>query len=165
MDRPFWSWTRGLCWWAAMWWTLGKYSTRIPLTLRQLCPKFCIVVIFWTNSIFLPKQHLMLGSDSPFQDITQKLKIRKPFACERLMTLSWLTKDKCFNEESSQWIGVTPKISSDCATINFPVLSNICFNVRLFPVFLMECFFFFFLVILSHEYRCFQFWRHKHSPN
>ena len=55
------------------------------------------------------------------------------------MTSSSLTKDKCFHEESSQLIGVTPKISSDCPTINFSDMWNICFIVRLFPVFLMEC--------------------------
>ena len=56
----------------------GKYSTRIPSALRQLCPKFCIVVNLCTNLGVLPKQYLMLGSDSPFQDITQNLKIQKP---------------------------------------------------------------------------------------
>ena len=55
------------------------------------------------------------------------------------MTSSSLTKDNCFHEESSQLIGVTPKISSDCPTINYSDLSNICFKVRLFLVFLMEC--------------------------
>ena len=54
------------------------------------------------------------------------------------MTSSSLTKDKCFHEESCQLIGVTPLISSDCPTINFSDMSNICFIVRLFPVFLME---------------------------
>ena len=56
----------------------GKYSTRIPSVLRLLCPKFCIVMNLWTNPTAVPKQYLMLGSDSLFQDITQNLKIRKP---------------------------------------------------------------------------------------
>ena len=55
------------------------------------------------------------------------------------MASSSLTKDNCFHEESSQLIGVTPKISSDCSNINFTDMSNICFFVRYFPVFLMEC--------------------------
>ena len=42
-------------------------------------------------------------------------------------------------------------------------MSNICFKVRLFPVFLMECKNFW--VILLHEYRCSQCWRHEHSPD
>ena len=54
------------------------------------------------------------------------------------MTSSSLTKDNCFHEESSQLVGVTSKISSDCPTINFSDMSNLCFKVRLFPVFLME---------------------------
>ena len=57
------------------------------------------------------------------------------FACEWLMTSSSLTKDQCFHEESSQLIWDTPKISSDCPTIHFSDMSNICFIVRLFPVF------------------------------
>ena len=56
-----------------MWWILGRHSTRIPLTHHQLCPKLCILMNLWTNPTFLLKQHLMLGSDSPFQDITQNL--------------------------------------------------------------------------------------------
>ena len=64
----------------------GKYSIRTPSVLRQLCPKFCIVMNLWTKSNVLPKQNLMLGSDSS----------------------SSLTKDNCFHEESSQLIGVTP---------------------------------------------------------
>ena len=56
----------------------GKYSTRIPSLLCQLCPKFCSVMNLWTNPIAVPKQYLMLGSDSPFHDKTQKLKIHKP---------------------------------------------------------------------------------------
>ena len=78
MDRPFLTWTLGLCCRAAKWWILGIYSTRIPSALHQLCPKFCTVVNLWTKSTYLLKQNLMLGSDSSFQDITQNLKIRKP---------------------------------------------------------------------------------------
>ena len=61
-----------------MQWILGKYSTRIPSVLRQMCPMFCIVMNLWTIPTIVPKQNLMLGSDSPFQDITQSLRIRKP---------------------------------------------------------------------------------------
>ena len=31
-----------------------KYFTRIPLTLHQLCPKFCIKMNFWITSTCLP---------------------------------------------------------------------------------------------------------------
>ena len=41
------------------------------------------------------------------------------------MTSSLPIKDQCFHEESSQ-------------LVNFSDMSNICFIVRLFPVFLME---------------------------
>ena len=37
----------------------GKYSTRIPLVLRRLCPKFCIVVNLSTNPTVAPKHQLM----------------------------------------------------------------------------------------------------------
>ena len=92
----------------------------------------------WTNSTFLPKQNLIMCSDSPIQSITQNLKIRKPLHARDWWLLHHWTKDTCFHEETSQLIGVTPKISSDCPTINFSYISNICFIVRLFPVFLME---------------------------
>ena len=131
MGRPFWAWTLGLCWWAAMCWILGKYSTRIPSALRQLCPKICTVVNLSTNSTCFPKQYSMLGSDSPFQDITQNMKIHKPLHAIDWWLLHHWPKIICFHEESC------PKISSDCPTINFPDMSNICFIVRYFPVFLM----------------------------
>ena len=54
------------------------------------------------------------------------------------MTSSSLTRDNCFHGEFSQLIWDTPKISSDCSTINFSDMSNICFIVRS-SVFLMEC--------------------------
>ena len=54
------------------------------------------------------------------------------------MTSSSLTKENYFHEECSQLIGITPQISSDCPIIIFSDMSNICFIVRLFPVFLME---------------------------
>ena len=45
--------------------------------LRQLCPKVCIAMNLRTNPTVVPKQYLILGSDSPFQDITQNPKIHK----------------------------------------------------------------------------------------
>ena len=56
---------------------LGKYSTRIPSVLRRLCPRFCIVMNLCTIPTVAPKQYLMLGSHSSFQDITQNLRICK----------------------------------------------------------------------------------------
>ena len=53
------------------------------------------------------------------------------------MTSSSLTRDNCFHGESSQLIWDTPKISSDCPTINCSDISNIFFKVRFSPVFLM----------------------------
>ena len=83
------------------------------------------------------------------------------FVCWRLMTSSSPTKDKCFHEESSQLIVFTPQISSDCSVINFSDMSNICFVVRssvFFDGMPIVC------VILHHEYRWFQCYRHEHSP-
>ena len=48
-------------------------------------------------------------------------------------------KPFCLHGESSQLIWDTSKISSDCLTINFSDMSNICFKVRSFSVILMEC--------------------------
>ena len=136
MGRPFWSWTLGLCCWAATWWILGKYFTRIPSALRQLCPKFCPVVNSGTNSTLIHKKYLMLGSDSPFQDIiTQNLKIHKTLHARDWWLLHHWPKIHVCHEESSQLIWDSPKISSDCPTNNFSDMSNICFKVRSFPVF------------------------------
>ena len=57
------------------------------------------------------------------------------------MTSSSLTKEKCFHEESSQLIGVTPKISSDCPTINFSDMRDVehLFQSEIVPVFLTKC--------------------------
>ena len=66
--RPVNSWTLGLQGQAPLYWILGKYFTRNPPVLRQLWQKFCHVVIFWTNSTCFPMHHLMLSSDSSFQD-------------------------------------------------------------------------------------------------
>ena len=121
--------------------------------LRQLCPKFCIVMNLWTNPTAVPMQYLMLGSDSPLQDITQNLRNTWTFACERLMTSSSFTRDNSFHVEFSKLIWDTPKISSDCSTINSSDISNICFKVRFFLSFFdgMQSVW----VILHHEYRCF----------
>ena len=140
----------------------GNYSTRIPSVLRQLCPQFCIVVNLWTKPTVFPKQHLMLGSGSSFQGITQNLKIRKPSRARDWWLLHHWPEIFCFHEESSQLIGVTPKISSECPTINFSDMSKLLFHCEIDP-----CIFDgmpIVWVILLHEYRCFQCRRHKHSP-
>ena len=139
MDRSFWSWTFGLCWWAAMWWILGKYSTRLPSALRQMCPKFCIVVNFWTNSIFLLKQDLMLGSDSLFQDITQNPKIHKPLHAIDWWLLHHWPEIIVSMENLPHWFETLQKSHLIVPTINFSDMSNICVKVRSFPVCLMEC--------------------------
>ena len=54
---------------------------REQMALRQLCPKLCTVVNVWTNSLFLPKQHWMTGSDSPFQDTTQTMNENMKLTC------------------------------------------------------------------------------------
>ena len=51
----------------------GKYSTRIPLVHHQLCPKFCVVVNFWTTSTCLPRQYSIAGSRSSSQGTIQNL--------------------------------------------------------------------------------------------
>ena len=72
------TWTPGLCCGPAMWWILGKYSTRIPLAHHQLCPKLCITKNFWTTWTCLVRQYLILCSHSSFQGIiTQNLRIRR----------------------------------------------------------------------------------------
>ena len=135
MGRPFWPWTIGLYWWAAaMWWILGKYSTRIPSVLRQLYPKFCIVMNSWTESIF-SQTVFDVGFWFTFPRHNTESENTWTFECARLMTSSSLTKDKCFHGELSQLIGDTPKFSSDYSNINCSDISNIFFEVRFSPVF------------------------------
>ena len=76
MDRPFWSWTLGLCWWAAMWWILGKYSTWIP---SALCHCVRSSVLWWTfEPIQLISQAVFdVGFWLTSRDITQNLKLHK----------------------------------------------------------------------------------------
>ena len=86
-DNPscefFWCYTQSwqelldTCGKAAMWWILGRYSTRIPLAHHQYCPKLCTPVNFWTTSTCLPMRSLIVGSRSSYQDTIQNLKRRR----------------------------------------------------------------------------------------
>ena len=49
-----------------------------PSVLRRLFPMFCIVMNLCTIPTVVPKQYLIFGSDSPFQDKTQNLRTHKP---------------------------------------------------------------------------------------
>ena len=62
---------------------------------------------FETTSMRVPMHNLIVGSRSPFQDITQNLKIRKPSRARDWWLLHHQSK-KCFHEESSQLIVFTP---------------------------------------------------------
>ena len=86
------TWTLGLCSKAAMWWILGKYSTRIQLAHHQLCPKFCIAMNFWTTSTGPPRKYSIVGSRSSFQSHNTESENTYTFARERLMTASSQSK-------------------------------------------------------------------------
>ena len=141
----------------------GKYSTRIPSALRQLRPKFCIVLNLWTIPTVVPQTVFRVGFWFIFPRHNTESENTWTFARKRLMTSSSLTRDNCFNGELSWLIWDTPKISSDCSKINCSDISSIFFKVKISPVFFsgMQIVW----VILSHERRCFQCRRHKHSPN
>ena len=94
---------------AAMKWILGKYSTRVPSVLRQLCPKFSVVMNLWTNPTAVPKQYLMLGSDSPFQDITQNPKIHKPLHARDWWLLHHWPEMTVFMENFPSWFETLQK--------------------------------------------------------
>ena len=66
--------TPGLCT-SVMWWILVNYSTWIPLVHHQSCPRSCMLMNFWTTSICFPKQSLIEGVRSSFQDTIQNLRI------------------------------------------------------------------------------------------
>ena len=137
--RSYCSWTLGLCWWAAMRWTLGTYSTRIPSALRQLCTKLCIVMNLWTNSTVVPTQYLILGTDSPFQDITQNLTIRKTLQARDWWLLHHWPKIIVSMKSLPNQLESLQKSHLIVRLSTFSGMSNTCFNVRLFPVFLIQC--------------------------
>ena len=139
MGRPFWSWTLGLCWWAAMWWILAKYFIRIPPALRQLCPKFCIVVNLWTNSTVLPKQYLMFGSDSPFQDIAQNLKIHKPLHARDWWLLHHWPEIIVSMENLPSWFETLQKSHLIVRLSTFQICRTSVSKWDRFLYFLMEC--------------------------
>ena len=89
------SWTFGR---TAMWWFLGRYSTRIPLAHHQLCPKLCTLVNFWTTSTCPPMQYLIVGSRSSFQSRIQNLTIRKPSRARDRWLVHHQQKDEYFHE-------------------------------------------------------------------
>ena len=129
----------------------GKYSTRIPLTHHQLCPKLCIVVNSWTTSTCLLKQYLIVGSRSSFQSTIQNLKIREPSR-----TRGWW-----FLDHQSK-INVSMKIIPvNCIhSINLIWLSDyqlFRYVKHLFHCEILSCIFDgmqIFWVILSHEHKC-----------
>ena len=106
--RPFCSWTFGLRGLAAMLWIREKYSTRIPSTHRQLCPKF----LYCGESLNHPYCRSQTIYDVGFWFIFPRHNTESQntwtFACERLMTSSSLTKDTCFHGELSQFIVLIP---------------------------------------------------------
>ena len=69
--------TLGLCDRAAMWWIMGRCSTRVPFARHQFCPKLSILVNFWTTPICVPMHRLIEGSRVSYQDTIQNLKRRR----------------------------------------------------------------------------------------
>ena len=92
-----------------MWWILGRYSTRIPLAHHQFCPKFCILMNFWTTSTM---HYWVVGSRSSFQGTIQNLKICKPFCVrdwwlfhqQRQMFPWWIFTISCIHSMDLIWL-------------------------------------------------------------
>ena len=123
---------------------------------------FCIVMNLWTIPTVVLQKVFDIGFWFIFPRHNTESETTLTVACERLMTSSSLTRDNCFHGEFFQLFWDTPKISSDCSNINCSDISNIFFEVRFF-----HCVFdgmWIVWVILSHEHRCFQCRKHKHSP-
>ena len=119
---------------------LGKYSTRIPSVSVNCLQSSVLWWIFEPIQLSLPKQYLMFGSDSSFQDITQNLRVHKLFCMRETDDFFIIDQRLLFVSIKNfpSWFE-TPKISSDCFNISCSDISNICFWVRFSLVFLMEC--------------------------
>ena len=116
-----------------------------------------------TNPTDLPKQYLMLHSDSPFQDITQNLRIHKPSHARDWWLLHHWPEIIVYMENFPSWSETLQKshlivpISTFqmCRTSDLKWDSPSIFCDGMYIVW----------VILSHEYRCFQCRRNKQTPN
>ena len=145
-----------------MWWILGRYCTRIPSFLRRLCPMFCIVMNLWTIPTVGPPQYLMLGSDSSFQSMTQNLKIHKPLHARDWWLLHHWPEIFVFMKNLPSWFETLQK-SHLVVPISTFQISRTFASKWDFPCIVDGMWIVW--VILSHEHRCFQCRRHKHSPN
>ena len=142
-----------------MWWILGRCSTRIPLAHHQFCPKLCILVNFWTTSICLPMQYLILGSRSSFQGTTQNLKTRKLSRARDW----WLLHHQSKINVSMRNLPISIHSINLIWLWDYQLFRNVehLFHCEIFCIFDGMPIVW---VILHHEYRCSQCWRHKHSP-
>ena len=160
MDCPFWSWTRGLLGGAAMRWTLGKHSTRIPSVLSQLCPKLCVAMNFWTTITCPPRQYLIVGSRSSFQGMVQNLKIRKPLHARDWWLLHhWPKTIVSMKNHPSQLYS----LHRSHQIVRLSTFQKSRTSVSLWDIFLSFWWSVKFPGIVSHEHRCVQCRRHKHS--
>ena len=93
----------------------------------------------WTIPSVAPKQYLMLGSDSSFQDITQNLKIRKPLHARDWWLLHHWPEMIVSMENYPSWFGTLQKshLIVPISTVQISRTSSLKWDLS--PVFLMEC--------------------------
>ena len=94
---------------------------------------------FWTTSTCLPKQHLIVGTCSSFQSKTQIPKIRKPSRARDWWLLHHQSKTDAYMKSAPRWLESLHRSHLIVGLSVFSDMSNICFIVRSFPIFLMEC--------------------------
>ena len=137
-------------------WILGKYSTRIPLARRRFCQSFCILKKITTIPIFvhmnrsvsenLPKAQHRIRKDVDLR----ALKIDNPFVTnQKHKVLPWrILPTNCFQSRDLILFR-----HQSCRYVEHLFECEICsVNNGLTSV----------QVILSHEYRWFHCYSHKH---
>ena len=160
--RSFWTWTLGLCGRAAMWRILGRCSTRIPLAHHRFCPKLlCSGELLNLVNLSSHDHIWFVGSRSSLQGIIQNLKIRKPLRARdwRLLRHQSKTIVSMKNLPSQLFSLHRSHLIVRLSTFQICRTSVSKWDLFLYFWWNANC-----LSNSSHEYRCFQCRRHKHSP-
>ena len=145
--------------WAAKWWILGKCFIRVPLAHHQFCPNLCILVNFEPRQSVFPCN----------------IWLRVLVHLTKTQYRIWEYVDFCALEIDDSFITNQRQVVPwRVFPVNcFPSIDLILFGhqFRRYVEHLFHCEMFCILdgmpivwVILLHEYRCFQCWRHELSP-
>ena len=131
--------------WTATYWILGKYFTRIPLAHRRFCRNFYILKKILTIPIFVSMHRSIWGSRVSDQHTIENLKKRRTLCAENW----WLVRHKRQILQCIIFpINCFHSIDSHLVQEIFWILDGTLIV----------------WVILYHENKCLQCWKHEYSP-